>query len=99
MGAFSVTRVQSCSLLMVTVALPPEVGVPVQFGSAGPKTLKLMVPVGLVPPARGAASERTPAAVAPGAPVVTGGEAALTVLVSLASLQRVVKPLLLASPE
>src|SRR5260370_17476592 len=61
------------------------------------KTLKLIVPVGLVPPARVAVSETVPPAVAPVALVVTVGEAAITVLVSPVSLQRVLKPLLLAS--
>src|SRR5260370_31994195 len=80
-------RVLFKSGLPLPVAEPPLAGVPLQVASPGPKTLKLIVPVGLVPPARVAVSEIVPPAVAPVALVVTVGEAAITVLVSRSAVQ------------
>src|SRR2546425_7948036 len=58
-------------------------------------SVKLIVPVGLVPRVRCATSETCPPAVACGvALVVTVGEALLTTLVSFGALHAVVKPLL-----
>ena len=86
----------------VTVLVDVNAGAPVQVALLGPKTEKVMVPVGLDPPERVAVSEIAP-------PSVTGGEAAVTmaglalvgvvtVTLSLAAPQALVTGPLLASP-
>ena len=63
-------------------------------------SVKLIVPVGLLPRVRCATSDTCPpAATEPLAVVVSAGAAFVRVLVSPASLHSVVKPLLFASPE
>ena len=84
-----------------TRALPPDVGVPEQVASFGPKTVKVIVPVGPTPPASVAWSEIVPPAVACGvALVVTVGEAFVTTTASAGSAQAVGPAgLLFGSPE
>jgi hypothetical protein len=72
---------------------------PVHVALLGPKRLKVMVPVGAMPPARIAVSDIEPPVFAETvAWVVIVGLALVTVEVSLASLQAVEVPLLPASP-
>jgi hypothetical protein len=74
-------------------------GVPAHVALLGPKTVKVMVPVGTLPPARIAVSEIGPPAIAETvAWVVIVGLALVTVELSPGSLQAVVAVLLKASP-
>jgi hypothetical protein len=86
--------------LPVTVAIEVKSGAPVQEASLGPKTLKVMLPAGLNPPAKVAVSAIVPPTVtAADAAVVNVGVTAVTVTDSPLAPQAVSgMALLLASP-
>ena len=85
--------------LPFTVLVEVNAAVPVQVGLLGPNTVKVIVPVGLAPPARTALSEMVPPTVTGADAVVTMvGVTLLTVEVSPADPQPLAPAALLASP-